>query len=122
MAYKIVNTKKIEDAMTAQNMKNKTLAERINVSPSMITRYLNGESEMSATILCRIASNLNVSMDYLCDAEPSGSMSIVGLTSEQVKIIQNLATAFRNHNCAIKKKLSAEQYELLGQIVAEFSK
>ncbi len=49
-------------------------------------------------------------------------MSIVGLTSEQVNIIQNLAAAFRNHNSTIKKKLSAEQYELLGQIVAEFSK
>lgn len=106
----------------ARNMKNKTLAELIGVSPSMITRYLNGESEMSAAILCKIASNLHVSMDYLCNVEPSGSMSTVGLTSEQVKIVQNLTTAFRNHNSAIKKNLSAEQYELLGQIVAEFSK
>lgn len=118
----MVNTRKIQDIMTERNMKNKILANLIGVSPPMITRYLNGESEMSAAILCKIASNLHVSVDYLCDAEPSGSMSTVGLTSEQVRIVQNLTTAFRNHNVAIKKNMSLEQYELLGQIVAEFSK
>lgn len=114
--------KKVEEIMTERKIKNKTMAEIVGVTPSMITRYLNGDSEIPINNLCKIASHLHVSMDYLCDMEASGSMSIVGLTSEQVNIIQNLAAAFRNHNSTIKKKLSAEQYELLGQIVAEFIK
>ena len=118
----MISKKKIEETMKERNINNKTLAELIGVSPSMITRYLNGESEMSATNLCKIASYLNVSMDYLCGTESLGTISTVGLKPEQVKIIQNLKTAFLNHNNTIKKSLSAEQYELLGQIVAEFSK
>lgn len=118
----MIRKKKIEDTMKERNINNKTLAELIGVSPSMITRYLNGESEMSVTNLCKIAAYLQVSLDYLCGMEGSGTMSMIGLTSEQTKIIQDLKTAFLNHNNAIKKNLSAEQYALLGQIVAEFSK
>jgi len=54
--------------------------------------------------------------------ESPASMSMVGLTNEQMKIIQNLKSAFLSHNATIKKNLSSEQYELLGQIVAEFAK
>ena len=118
----MISKKKIKEAMSEQNINNKILAERIGVSPSMITRYLNGESEISEKNLCKIAYVLNVSVDYLCGMEGSGTISIVGLTAEQTKIIQNLTATFRNHNASIKKNLSAEQYELLGQIVAEFLK
>lgn len=118
----MISKKKIEETMKERNINNKTLAELIGVSPSMITRYLNGESEMSVTNLCKIAAYLHVSLDYLCGIEAPATMSMVGLTNEQTKIIQELKTAFLNHNSSIKKKLSAEQYELLGQIVAEFSK
>lgn len=118
----MISKKKIEETMKERNIKNKALAELIGVSPSMITRYLNGESEMSVTNLCKIASALHVSVDYLCGLESPASMSMVGLTNEQMKIIQNLKSAFLSHNATIKKNLSSEQYELLGQIVAEFAK
>lgn len=118
----MISKKKIEVTMKERNINNKTLAELVGVSPSMITRYLNGESEMSVTILCKIAAYLHVSLDYLCGMESSGTVSTVGLKPEQITIIQNLKTAFLNHNFTIKKELSSEQYELLGQIVAEFLK
>lgn len=118
----MINKSKIENAMKERNINNKTLAELVGVSPSMITRYLNGDSEMSVTTLCKIAANLRVSLDSICGIEAPGTMTMTGLTHEQASIIQNLKTAFVNHNIAIKKNLSSEQYELLGQIVAEFSK
>lgn len=113
---------KIREAREKINITQKELANILGIKSATFSRYETNEIEPPVTKLCKIASTLRVSLDYLCSMEHSGSMSTVGLTAEQVKIVQDLTTAFRAHNAAIKKNLSAEQYELLGQIVAEFSK
>ena len=63
----------------------------------------------------------NVSTDVFYGTEQRKTISTYNLSDEQGKTVQNLTTAFRNHNIAVKKNLSAEQYTLLGQIVADFS-
>ena len=117
----MISKEKIEEAMRIRKIKNKTLAELVGVSPSMITRYLNGESEMSATILCKIAAELRVSVDYLCGLESSGSLSTVGLTGEQKALLENVLEQFRKNNRPAKK-MTEEQCALIGRIVEEFIK
>lgn len=113
---------RIREARKKNNLKQNQLADIIGVKAGTISRYETNELDPPISNLCKIASYLHVSVDYLCGMESPGTLSMVGLTNEQITIIQNLKSAFVNHNSTIKKNLSAEQYELLGQIVAEFSK
>lgn len=117
----MISKEKIEEAMRIRKIKNKTLAELIGVSPSMITRYLNGDSEIPIANLCKIASALHVSLDYLCGMESSGSLSTVGLTGEQKALLENVSEQFRKNNRPAKK-MTEEQCALIGRIVEEFIK
>lgn len=105
-----------------KKMSQKILAARVGISESMICRYEKGEIYPPFETLRNLSGILNVSLDELCGTQPRGTISTYDLSEDQVEIVQNLITAFRNHNNTMKKRLSAEQYELLGQIVAEFSK
>ena len=113
---------RIREARKKNKITQKQLSDILEIKTATFSRYETNEIDPPITNLCKIASTLHVSVDYLCGLESAGTMSMVGLTDDQVQILQNLKTAFQNHNSAIKKKISAEQYELLGQIVAEFSK
>lgn len=105
-----------------KKISQKALATKVNVSESMICRYEKGEIYPPFEVLRSLSGVLNVSLDELCGTLAKGTNSLYGLTDEQVAIIQNLTIAFRNHNTTMKKSLTDEQYSLLGQIVAEFSK
>lgn len=113
---------KLKNLRKEKKMSQKALAAKVNVSESMICRYEKGEIYPPFETLRALSGILNISLDELCGTQARGTSSLYGLTEEQIKIVQNLTAAFRNHNIAIKKNLSAEQYELIGQIVAEFSK
>lgn len=105
-----------------KNLSQKMLAAKVNVSESMICRYEKGEIYPPFEVLRSLSGILNVSLDELCGTQAKGTNSLYGLTNEQATIIKNLTLAFRNHNTTTKKLLTDEQYSLLGQIVAEFSK
>lgn len=105
-----------------KNMSQKILATKVNVSESMICRYEKGEIYPPFEVLRSLSGILNVSLDELCGTQLNGTISLYALTDDQATLIQNLVIAFRNHNIAIKRSITPEQYLLLGQIVAEFSK
>lgn len=69
-----------------------------------------------------LAAIFNVSTDLFYGIEQREAVSTYNLTDEQVKIVQKLAQAFRNKNIAVIKDISAEQYEILVQILVEFLK
>lgn len=98
------------------------LAEKLNVTVTAISKYENNMAMPPFETVRSLAIIFNVSTDVFYGTEKREIISTYNLSEKQVKIVQNLAKAFRNHNAAMKKDLSAEQYELLGQIVAEFSK
>lgn len=103
-------------------IKQSTLARRIGISDSMISRYENGEIYPPFETLLALARILNVSLDELCGIQSKGTASLYGLSDEQIAIIQDLSAEFRKHNNDIRKKLTLQQYELVGKIIAEFTK
>ena len=120
MAYELGAT--IRDLRKKQNMTQKGLARRLNVSEATICKYENNTATPPFETLRTIAVTFNISMDTLCGITHNGSVSIHGLSDIQKDIVENLVDAFRNHNFTIKKKISVEDCTLLGQIVAELSK
>ena len=105
-----------------KNMSQKDFAARANIDKSIMCRYENGEKRPTYEALCSIAREHNISLDYLCGLQQSGTVSLIGLTDGQADCVRLLIDAFHEYNNTVRKRLSDEQYRVLGQILAEFLK
>ena len=107
---------------TIRKMTLKSLSTRIGVAESTISRYESNEIFPQVETLRSLSAALGVSLDELCGTVARETASLYGLTEGQSELIRNLIEEFRNHNEAFKKETTSKQFELLGKIVAEFSK
>ena len=98
------------------------LADMINKESSIISKYEKNLQSPTFDTVRSFAAIFNVSMDYLSGMEKSINISTVKLSEEQIQIMRELAEAFRDKQTAYPKKLSSEQYQLIGRIAVEFSK
>ena len=119
MIYELGAT--IKELRKKQNMTQKELAQRLNVSEATICKYENNTATPPFETLRSLVVIFNISMDTLCGISHRGNVSVHGLSESQTTIIENLTDTFRNLNLKTRK-MSAERYALLGQIVAELSK
>ena len=69
-----------------------------------------------------LAKTFNVSLDYLYGNEKSSSISTVGLTPEQSQLLRKLSDTLRTINSAYNKRMTEEQYALIGHIMEEFTR
>lgn len=60
---------RIYNALNKKGISQKELAERINVSEAVVSRYINGQREPKANIIANIATALNTTSDYLLGIE-----------------------------------------------------
>lgn len=96
------------------------LAQRLGLKNSTISKYEVSNTPPPALMVRKIAKEFGVSSDFLLGLEVSGNVSLYGLTAEQSLIMTDLAELFRTQNIKLKRKLSTEQYEMLGRITADF--
>ncbi|MBP0983331.1 MAG: helix-turn-helix transcriptional regulator [Oscillospiraceae bacterium] len=109
----------LKQLRTDARMKQKDLAKKLNVTEANISKYECGTATPPFETMRTIASVFNVSMDYLYGTEKKSTVSTFGLSDDQKEIIEILTQQFRVKNGFTDKKLSEEQYTLLGKIVAE---
>lgn len=60
---------RISSELSKKGISQKQLAERINLSESIVSRYISGEREPKANVLANIATALNTTSDYLLGIE-----------------------------------------------------
>lgn len=104
------------------NLTQKQLGNKIGVSEGMISRYENNMSEPPFETVRDFSAIFNVSMDYLAGMEKQRSIPTTGLTEEQIDIMHSLGDAFHSLNSSSKQKLTQDQFEIVGKIVAELFK
>ena len=112
----------LQKLRTERGITQKQLADMINKESSIISKYEKILQSPTFDTVRSFAAIFNVSMDYLSGMEKSINISTVKLTEEQIQIMRELAEAFRDKQTAYPKKLSSEQYQLIGRIAVEFSK
>ena len=91
-----------------KNITQERIAKILGVSNSMISKYENNTASPSLDSLCTLSKELCV--------------SLIGLTDGQADCVRLLIDAFHEYNNTVRKRLSDEQYRVLGQILAEFLK
>lgn len=103
-------------------MTQKKLADKLHITEATVCRYEGGTANPPFETMRSIAAIFNVTMDYLYGMEKSTSISTVNLSGKQADILRGLADEFRRQNGLSDKKISEEQYALLGKIVCEMMK
>ena len=77
----------------------KQVADKVNVSPSIISGYETGERTPSTDVLLSLSNIYNCSVDYLLgkqNAEPPVIFDTEGLTDKQIQAIITLIDSMKN--------------------------
>ena len=77
----------------------KQVADKVNISPSIISGYETGERTPSTDVLLSLSNIYNCSVDYLLgkqNAEPPVIFDTEGLTDKQIQAIMTLIDSMKN--------------------------
>ncbi|MDE7360528.1 MAG: helix-turn-helix domain-containing protein [Oscillospiraceae bacterium] len=103
------------------NMTQQELGRRINRDKGIISRYENNYQPVPFETMRTFAAIFNVSMDYLAGMEKQKTLSMQGMTEEQMEILFQLAEMFTLKNFRKESAMTLEQYELIKRIMDVFS-
>ena len=84
-----------------------------------ISKYESGAMKLTLDAAVDLAFEFRVSLDELFGFENASVVSAFGLSDEQKEIISRLIDLFLVNDLP-REKLSAEQYEIIGQIMENF--
>ena len=79
------------------NMTQEQLAQKLNLTKSVISAYETGLRLPSYDVLIRIAKNFNVSTDYLLGLEHKQEVDLSGLSQEEINALLNLIKAMKQN-------------------------
>ena len=84
---------KLKQLREQYHYSQKEVANRLNISPSIVSGYETGERTPSTEILLKISSLYQCSTDYLLgrvNTTPTIALDIDGLNQEQIQALQTL--------------------------------
>ena len=90
---------KLKQLRLQNNLSQKDVANKIGVSPSIISGYETGERTPSTEILLSLSYLFKCSTDYLLgrtNTTPIVTLDTDGLTTEQIQVIQSLINVMRH--------------------------
>lgn len=85
--------KKLQTLRLKYGYSQKQVAEKLEISPSIVSGYETGERTPSTDVLLSLSNIYHCSTDYLLGKESSNPpiiLDVEGLTDEQIQAIQNL--------------------------------
>ena len=110
---------KLRELRKGKKWTQKRLSELLSISEASISKYEGNLAAPPIELLRSYATLFNISMDELLGVQPSGNLSLHGLTEEQVAILKSLADAFKTSNHI---ETSQETYALIGKIAVEIAR
>ena len=86
---------KIKKLRTSKGYTQQQLAERLNVTKSLISAYENGQRSPSYEVLIGISSIFKVSTDYLLGVDRGVYLDLSGLSNEQQVLMTQLVNSMQ---------------------------
>ena len=89
---------KLRSLRTKYGFSQKQVADKIGVSPSVVSGYETGERTPSTEVLLSLSYLYNTSSDYLLGRQvnsPESMISLDGLTDDQISAILNLIESIK---------------------------
>lgn len=91
--------KKLKELRTLNNLSQREVASKLNISPSIVSGYETGERTPSTENLLSLAYLYKCSTDYLLGKTtdtPSVILDTEGLNNEQIKVLQSLIKVMKS--------------------------
>lgn len=80
--------KRIKELRDTRNMSQQRLADELNVTQAMVSKYELGVSEPDVGMIKRIAEYFGVSSDYLLElSDDKAAISVQGLSQEEKDVL-----------------------------------
>lgn len=89
---------KLKQLRTLNNLSQKEVSKRLNVSPSIVSGYETGERTPSTEKILALSYLYNCSTDYLLGKsaeQPQVALDTEGLSSQQLQALQALINTMR---------------------------
>ena len=89
---------KLKNLRLKYGYSQKQVAEKVGVSPSIVSGYETGERTPSTEVLLSLSYLYNVSTDYLLGKQetiPNSTIDVTGLTDRQISAIRELIESLK---------------------------
>ena len=91
-------SKRIRQLREAAGMSQSELAKKLNVTRASVNSWESGLSTPTTQYVIALVKLFRVSADYLLGTEPEFSLCLNGYSSEEIRLLTELAEHFaRNH-------------------------
>ena len=90
---------RLTNLRTQHGLSQKAVADRLQLSPSIVSGYETGERTPSTEVLLRLTALYRCSADYLLGIEQSAPATVLdatGLSAEQIQALQTLIDGIRH--------------------------
>ena len=89
---------KIKALREAENMTQAALAKKLGITRSSVNAWEMGISVPSTQYIVELSALFKISTDYLLDIKESASLSLEGLTEDDVQVVFAVANQLRKKN------------------------
>ena len=89
---------KIKALREAENMTQAALAKKLGITRSSVNAWEMGISVPSTQYIVELSALFKISTDYLLDIKESTSLSLEGLTEDDVQVVFAVANQLRKKN------------------------
>ncbi|MCQ2414571.1 MAG: helix-turn-helix domain-containing protein [Lachnospiraceae bacterium] len=89
---------KIKALREAENMTQAALAKKLGITRSSVNAWEMGISVPSTQYVVELSALFKVSTDYLLDIKKNASLSLDGLTEDDVQVVFAVANQLRKKN------------------------
>ena len=89
---------KIKALREAENMTQAALAKKLGITRSSVNAWEMGISVPSTQYVVELSALFKVSTDYLLDIKKTASLSLDGLTEDDVQVVFAVANQLRKKN------------------------
>ena len=93
---------RVKNLREGKDLTQSRLAKQLGITRSSVNAWEMGISVPSTQYIVELANIFKVSTDYLLGVDTSSSISVVGLTEEEVQMIHNLVMHLREKNKRIE--------------------
>lgn len=87
---------KLKELRTQAGLTQKQLAEKLQVTKSVVSYYELQERYPSPEILIKLSNIFHVTTDYLLGLEYKQTLNISGLDDEDIQLLQHMINVLRN--------------------------
>lgn len=113
---------KLRKLRKSRGITQKRLAAMLGVTEGTISKYESNLVMPPFEAMRSLSKILGTSLDELYGNEAKGTISTNGLSEEQGELVRNIIDTLRCKNGIAAKKITKEQFELLGRLTVEFLK